>query len=97
MICPKCKKNNIGYSALSSADNHTKICTICKETEIIAEYLLEDKIKIKANELSRFEKKVRYMVASVRKNIKPYMGDTILIRDMILQIQSEIISKECNK
>lgn len=92
--CPKCKKTYVtSYSALSSVDNQTEICCICKETELITKRILGDEIKISTNKLSTIERKIRNMVVEIRKVIKPYAKEIIMLREREFECQKQEMRK----
>ena len=39
MICPICKKEIVGYPALSRKDNKTEICSECGVKEALEDYM----------------------------------------------------------
>ncbi len=63
--CPKCKKSYNGYPAISRADNHTKICPICGETEAFAQL---KRIVVRPDTLSEGEADIRKEVIKLHKH-----------------------------
>ena len=43
MICPKCKKEIVGYPAISREDNKTEICSACGLEEAFEDFWKEVK------------------------------------------------------